>query len=384
MSVRVEKLEDFTYNNQEFDILWVILDENSSPPLLPLLFATHLSRFGTVFESQELSDEIRRKRFRSLKTHDITDKTIRTYIYCLEKFLNYLEHCQTQHQTPGAHLSSSCSERFVNDYLNRILVNKLDSFNSLEVHQSALTAYFNWLDYIEIHPRLNLRIYRKTRQQMEEKSCKQHYIQYISHCSRSKLLNACKTLAEKLMIRMGFDVGLRTSELVGLRIAGKNGNLESLFDQLKDENYEHKEQFRYWLHGRYTKGGKSRWIYFKRQLLVDMKRYFETERLWLTKRTKSEDSCFFLRTDQRFKGTGIGAAQGTNVFKKRSKEAGLNPQLQFHDLRHTFATELFHAELEASDGRETRSESAALIVVAQRLGHAIGKDGHASSTTCRF
>jgi integrase len=92
----------------------------------------------------------------------------------------------------------------------------------------------------------------------------------------------------------------------------------------------------------------------------------------------------FLRTDSRFIGTGIGSEQASRVFRKRSNSAGLNPLITFHDLRHTFATELFHAELAGSDGRETRSESAALIVVAQRLGHAFGKDGHAPSTTTRY
>ncbi len=112
-----------------------------------------------------------------------------------------------------------------------------------------------------------------------------------------------------------------------------------------------------------------------------MRRYCESERQWLIARVNSKDTSFFLRTDQRFAGTGIGEEQGSRVFKKRAKSAELNPLLSFHDLRHTFATELFHSELVGSDGRETRSESAALIVCAQRLGHAIGKDGLASPVT---
>ena len=115
-----------------------------------------------------------------------------------------------------------------------------------------------------------------------------------------------------------------------------------------------------------------------------MRRYFETERQWLIDQTGSKDTSFFLRADQRFKGTGIGEEQATRVFRKRAKSAGLNPLYSFHDLRHTFATELYHEELSGYDGRETRSESAALIVVSQRLGHAIGSDGYASPTTARY
>ncbi len=185
------------------------------------------------------------------------------------------------------------------------------------------------------------------------------------------------------MMRMGYEVGLRTSELMGLRVSKKSGLL-TLFEQLDNNHFSHVDQFKYWLQGRYTKGSKSRWIYFDRSLLLDMKRYFETERQWLIDQTDSNESSFFLRTDQRFIGTGIGEEQGSRVFKKRAKAAGLNPLLHFHDLRHTFATELFHAELAGPDGRETRSESAALIVVAQRLGHAIGRNGQAPSVTAVY
>nr|WP_282460332.1 site-specific integrase [Cobetia sp. 1CM21F] len=218
---------------------------------------------------------------------------------------------------------------------------------------------------------------------MAEKNNKQHYIQYVPRYRRNELLNTCETLAEKLMMRMGFEVGLRTSELMGLRVAGKD-SLLSLFEQLNNNDFIHVNQFRYRLAGRYTKGSKSRWIYFDRLLLQDMKRYYETERQWLIDQTGSEDTSFFLRTDQRFIGTGIGEEQASRVFKKRAKSADLNPLLSFHDLRHTFATELFHAELAGPDGRETRSESAALIVVAQRLGHTIGKSGQAPSVTTLY
>ena len=281
------------------------------------------------------------------------------------------------------HASSTCNERFVNHYLNSVLANNVGSSLSLGTHQSALMAYFNWLDYMEIAPRLDLRIYRKTRQSMAEKSQKQNYIQYVSKFWRMELLTACETLGEKLMMRMGYEVGLRTSELMGLRVSGKY-DLCDLFAQLGNTDFDHIQQFSYWLEGRYTKGSKSRWIYFDRELLIDMKRYYDTEHQWLIDQTGHVDSSFFLRTDQRFAGTGIGAEQASRVFRKRAEQAGLNRLLSFHDLRHTFATELFHAELAGPDGRETRSESAALIVVAQRLGHTFGTDGQAPSVTTRY
>ncbi|MEY8243327.1 MAG: site-specific integrase, partial [Gammaproteobacteria bacterium] len=324
-----------------------------------------------------------RKRIKSLQERDVSDNTIRSYVYNLAQFLTYLEHCKVTHQTPGMHASSACSDKFVNHYINQVLASNLDSSSSLNNHRSALIAYFNWLDYMEITPKLDLHIYRKTRQIMAERSEKKHYIQYISKYWRMKLLNTCKTLGEKLMMRMGFEVGLRTSELMGLRVSGKH-SLNDLFEKLKSTDFNHVERFNYWLQGRYTKGGKSRWIYFERDWLIDMKRYFETERKWLVNQSGHQDSSFFLRTDQRFFGTGVGEEQASRVFRKRADEAGLNPLLTFHDLRHTFATELFYEEIAGPDGRETRSESAALIVVAQRLGHAFGRDGQAPAVTTRY
>lgn len=382
MYARVEKIS-INYKCHQLDPLWIIVDQNSSPPILPLLFTTYLSRYGIVYSSHEITDETSRKRLRSLIERDVSDVTIRSYVYCIAKFLSYLEHCRIHHQTPGMHSSSACSEQFVNHYLNCVLANNLDSFHSLNNHRSALMAYFNWMAYMEICPRLDLRIYRKTRQDMAKKSTKQFYIQYISRYWRSEILSFCETLAEKLMMRMGFEVGLRTSELVGLRVSGKSG-LADLFSQIDDHKFNYLNHFRYRLEGRFTKGGKSRWIYFDRLLLMDMKRYFDTERQWLIDKTRKNDDSFFLRTDQRYLGTGIGEEQASRVFRKRAKIAGLNSLLSFHDLRHTFATELFHSELTGNDCRETRSESAALIVVAQRLGHTFGKDGHAPAVTTRY
>lgn len=382
MPAQVKKLT-LSHNGHLLDPLWVVLDQQSSPPILPLMFSAHLSRHGVVYEACEISDESSRRRISSLVEREISDVTIRSYIYSLAKFLSYLEKCRSYHQTPGMHASSACSGKFVNHYINQVLANELDSAQSLNTHRSALIAYYNWLAYMEISPRIILRIDRKTRQFMAEKSQKEHYIQYVSRSQRIKLLNACETLAEKLMFRMGFEVGLRTSELTGLRVSGKN-SLCTLFEQLDNNDFSHVNQFRYRLEGRYAKGSKSRWIYFDRLLLLDMKRYFETERQWLIDQTGSKDTSFFLRTDQRFIGTGIGKEQGSRVFTKRNKAAGLNPHLHFHDLRHTFATELFHTELAGPDGRETRSESAALIVVAQRLGHAIGRNGQAPPVTTRY
>lgn len=383
MTVCVEKQVDYQFNGHRFEPFWLILNERRKPPLLPLMFTTFLARFSAVFEIRELSDGTlhgRTSRLYELVEREVSDATIRAYVYALSQFLSYLEECRLNYQTAGLHASSSCSERFVNHYLNEVLSNRLESAQSLQTHRSALTAYYNFLHYMEFTPHLALRVYRGTRQAMAERNTKQHYIQYVPRHSRLKLLNNCETLAEKLMMRMGFEVGLRTAELRGLRAPA----LCVLFNQLDDRAYDHVEQFSYWLEARYTKNRKSGWVYFDRELLSDMRRFFCTERQCLIDDSGSTDESFFLRADPRFLGTGISEWHASRRFRKRADEAGLHPNLSFHDLRHTFATELFHEELAGFDGRETRSESAALIVVAQRLRHSIGRNGYASPVTTRY
>ncbi len=382
MAVSVLKKTGYQFNGHRFGVLWLILNERRKPLLVPLMFSTFLAQFGTVFEVRKLSDGTAghaNRRFEFVE-REVSETTIRAYVYALARFLRYLEECRISYGTPGIDASSSCSEKFVNHYINEVLALQLESPKSLQTHQSALTAYFHFLHYMEFAPLLELRVYRRTRQAMADLSKKQNHIQYVSRHARLQLINACGTLAEKLVMRMGFEVGLRTSELRGLRTPA----LCNLFKQLDDPAFDYREQFKYWLEGRYTKGGKSGWIYFSRELLIDMKRYFNTERQWLIDQSGSLDDSFILRTDPRFLGTGITESHASRKFRQRADEAGLNPNLRFHDLRHTFATELFHEELAGEEGRETRSESAALIVVAQRLRHSMASRGHAPPVTTRY
>ena len=379
MFTQVRKIST-EYSGHSLDPLWVILDQQSALILLPLLYTTHMSLNGSVYEVIGYSEDDETVQHAE---REVSDTTIRSYVYCLARFLDFLELTHINSQTPGLHASNTCTQKFLNHYLNQELASQLNSFHSLELHRSALTAYFNFLTNIGVATPIKLSIHRKTRQSMANRTNKQHYIQYVSTYWRYALLSCCKNLGENLMLRMGFEVGLRTSELMGLRVYNENC-ITNLFDNLDNKDLDHANRFRYRLEGRYTKGGRSRWIYFDRDLIQDMQRYFRSERKLLAQHREKNDQSFFLRTDQRYKGTGIGPEQGSRVFKRRAIEAGLNPLLSFHDLRHTFATELFHAELQSNDGRETRSESAALITVSQRLGHSIGRDGQAPAVTTRY
>lgn len=385
MQTSVRRLKNFSYAGTTFDTVYIILDKHGCPPLLPLLYTLHMCQFGWAYQERDLTDESSGARLLCMTRNEISENTIRAYVYNLAAFLDYLEASTDVPGIPSIHSSANCDEKFVNNYLNSILCERLSSPVSLDNHRSALTAYFAWLDYMELAPRLNLAILRKTRQTIHEKSNRHHYIQYLSRSQRCQLLNACASMCEKLIMRMGYEVGLRTSEVSGLELHGPKG-LFGIFEEVDDPDLVHIDRFKYLLQGKYTKGGRSRWIYFDRDLIYDLKRYVSTERTWLLDSIgcKINPKMLFLRTDKRFCGTPIGKEQASRVFRIRAKQAGLHPFYHFHDLRHTFATELFHEELSGITGRETRSESAALIVVAQRLGHSFNKSGQAPSTTTRY
>ena len=158
MATSVNKIY-LKYNEISFDPLWLILDDQFSPPILPLLFTTYLSIYGEVFKSEEKFNFDCRNT-RNVFTEKIVDeKTIKTYIYCLSKYLKYIDICSKEYSTPGVHSSSSCSNKFINHYINNVLPETLESPSSIEVHRSSLISYYNFLSYFGFRSLMKTKIY---------------------------------------------------------------------------------------------------------------------------------------------------------------------------------------------------------------------------------
>jgi integrase len=78
----------------------------------------------------------------------------------------------------------------------------------------------------------------------------------------------------------------------------------------------------------------------------------------------------FVRNDHEGKGLPISPEHASNVFCGLiQKFPYMNQSLSYHDLRHTFATELYHSERYDAYGHEIGSQNSALLEVSQRLGH---------------
>lgn len=357
-------LRDFEFNQTKFDKLRVIVGQNSDVLLLPTLWSIHLHNIGTSHQVKIKSNGQSIENF--IEETDISDKTITSYFSKLYSFLQSLD-------GPIDNQLANMTASRVNHYLNETLPEREMSLDTLSLSKSSLTSFFNFLHTLGICKKLEFTISRKARKKVESNSNAPLKIKYVMKSIRAKLLQSCTSKRDRLILRMGYEVGLRAAENRGLvlndsKVRNKTQKgLKSLFDEL-DTN-PNKLRFEFYLRGIYAKRGKGRWIYFSRPLLEDLKDYYETER---NDFGRPDTIHLFVRADNGFQGHPIGEGHASRIFRiiLNKHMPNLEGQYSYHDLRHTFATELYHAELLNENGNETRSESAALYVVAERLGHA--------------
>jgi len=364
------------------DKLSLFLDEDKNLIVLPFLWSLHMCSTGTVYKWIKVGSHSKYQNKKpstsqqTLEILSVSNNTISNYLGHIFKFLRYIDKSNKETNTPSVHRTELLNSAFINNYLNNELPKTLRSTNSLNAHQAAINAYLTFLFEMEIRGVIPITLHRTTRQKMAEADTRSKKINYVSKSERSQLLKACNNHRDKLILRLGYEVGLRTSELCGLLLRKKDEKLKpsrkgllSLFFELDKKSTQ--MSFQYLLDGKYTKRGKSRFIYFSRELLEAMKQYSENERLIVENQSGFITDAFLLRLDRIGFGLPVGKKQGTNTFADlRKLFPYINETLSYHDLRHTFATELYHSELLDPAGQETRSESAALIAVSERLGHA--------------
>lgn len=364
--------------------LHIIKDDYGKVICLPLLWTIHLSNSGSIYSwtkkgifarSTSISKFQQPTQVEKVfEEHTVSENTIDNYVGHFFNFLKHINETNKIDNAPSVHNTELISSRFINNYLNRVLPRRLNSINSLIAHQASIQAYFSFLYELEIKEIPIISIHRTSKQLMAEEDSRPKKINYVSKDERFSLMTNCSNQRDRLILRMGFEVGLRTEENRGLVLTRHkakektNDGLLDLFDQL--QNFPNKESFEFVLNGKFTKGKKTRRIYFKRELLIAMKRYHDSERLETAYKSNFSEDTLFIRMDLGGKGKSISKEHGSNLFASlREKCPHINQSLSYHDLRHTFATELYYSELQDPEGRETRSESAALIVVAERLGH---------------
>lgn len=379
------KLDNYQYANSKVENLKVFLDDEGRIILLPLLFSYYLSKNLLVHKRRVIEEDD--KEIIQLLIESVAASTADSYLNCLMTLLKYVN-SKSSISGVNVHQINTISEPILIDYLNTYLPQNL-SPDTIELHKSALTAFFNFLAHIGMRSPVELYIKKDALSTARDNDEKEKKINYVSKSGRFKLISECDTIRDRLILKMGAEVDLRASENQGLRLYTKKrgeDSINDLINKLDSPEFSHVQEFKYWLSGKHCKGGSPRYIYFKRELLGEIKQYYLNERAEIVKKTKTDFDGLFLNYGTRGFGTEISARCASSVFSKYKKRVPeINNNLRNHDLRHSFLTELYYDELLDPSGNETRSESAALIVVAQRAGHKyIEKEGVVPKVTKRY
>ncbi len=379
-------LKNKRIGNDVFDRLDVFLDEEHDLVVIPTLYSAYLDRTGIHIVLVKIIDN--EQEVIKVEEREINPATISTYINCVYQFLKYLnEKCKEGESTISVHQTYRVNYDFLYEYLNTYLVDELKKpEKSLETNRAALSSYFNFLGELGLRKPELIPLNKDARVKARRENTNYH-IHYLAIHERNDLLDLCNTDRNKLILKMGWEVGLRTQENQGILLKRRNetkGYLLDLFEKIDDKKYEYLNQFEYTLHGQYAKRGKTRKIYFSRQLLEEMRNYYNIERKLVVATSEFDDpDNLYINAcvNRSIKGTVISKEKATSLFEDlRNQLEFIDQKHSYHDCRHTFATELYDSQIQRSGNEDT-----ALFVVAERLGHSWNRQtGKVSSTTREY
>ncbi|MBU0629088.1 MAG: tyrosine-type recombinase/integrase [Nanoarchaeota archaeon] len=234
---------------------------------------------------------------RECKRRRYSDKTIKTYLYCIHRFLKFTGKTLDK-------ISKKDVRKFLFD-----LSEKNMAGNTLNVYHMALRFLFeDVLDkriWIDIH-------YSKVPEKIQRSLTKQEL---------KRLFNAVNNHKHRLMAEFLYSAGLRASELVNIRV--------------KDINL--KEGYGFVRNG---KGGKDRIIIIADALKDKLSRLIEEGDL------TREDYIFNSNRDRKY---SISSLQ--KVIKKAAEDSDIDDwkEIHPHTLRHSFATHLIENNYSVSD-----------------------------------
>ena len=212
-------------------------------------------------------------------------RTIKTYLYCLRKFLQYYKKEERK-----------ISKKDVKDYLDK-LMNKNLSGSTINVNLNALKFLLEEI----LNKKFILKIkYSKTPKTLPIFLTKDEVI---------RLLNKIENEKHKLMIKLIYGGGLRVNELVNLKV--------------KDLNFENNYG---WV--RQGKGNKDRLFIIPNSLKQELINYIIKYKL-------DDDSWLFISYNGHISTRTI-----QEIIKKATKKAKLNKKVHPHTLRHSYATHL--------------------------------------------
>lgn len=215
-----------------------------------------------------------------------SSKTIKTYIYCINRFLKFAR--------KGIDKISKKDVRLFLEYLSK----KERAGSTMNVYHMAIRFLFEevldkriWIDikYSKVPQRLPV---------------------VLSRDEIKRLFHVMDNKKHRLMIQLMYSAGLRVSELINLCVK----------DLELDKNYG-------WV--RFGKGGKDRLFVISDKLKPAIKELINEEELGPE---------YYLFCSNREKKYHMRSLQ--QIIKKAAKKAKLQKKISCHTLRHSFATHL--------------------------------------------
>ena len=264
--------------------------------------------------SEAFAKELKRRRY--------SERTISTYIGCLERFLR-----DTKKEV------NKITKKDVRLYLEK-MSDKKRAGNTMNVTLMSLKFYFEQIlgrkMWIDIR-------YSKTPEKIQRYLTKEEII---------KLIDSIKNFKHQLMICLMYSAGLRVSELVNLRV--KELVLENFYGFVRK-----------------GKGNKDRIFVISKNLISGIGYLIKTENL------TGENFLFIFNRDKKYSVKSI-----QNIVKSSARNSGIEnwKEVHPHTLRHSFATHLIEndyalTDVQASLGHKSPETS---MIYAHSSGKMIG------------
>ena len=228
--------------------------------------------------NEAVKKECKRRRY--------SEKTIKTYLYCINRFLNW-----------SKEEIGKISKKDVREFLEKLSDDGL-SGNSMNTYHMAIRFLFE--DILDKRIWIDIK-YSKTPKKLPVVLSKEEI---------KNLFSVIENMKHKLMVELMYGSGLRVSELVNLKV--EDLNIDKGFGFVR--------------HG---KGNKDRLFILPSRL---------KDKIWmLINEEKLKESNYLFKTNRKIKYSIRSLQQ---ILKKASKKAKLNKRISPHTLRHSFATHL--------------------------------------------
>ncbi|MCD6215932.1 MAG: tyrosine-type recombinase/integrase [Candidatus Aenigmarchaeota archaeon] len=226
---------------------------------------------------------------RELEIRNFSRKTIKSYVYFIEKFLKYAD---KNTGTKNKELNNEeLNENLVKNYIQKII--KKQEPSTVSSNLSAIKFFFENV----LKQKINIPHPKRNKKMPEVLTVKEV----------RKLINATDNIKHRLIIKLMYGCGLRVSELVNL----------------KKQDFNFQEGL---IHIKLSKGKKDRFVKIPDSIKEELKSYSML----------NNKEIFFPSN----RGGKLTTATIQKIIKNSAKKANIKKNVHPHTLRHSFATHL--------------------------------------------